>query len=85
MSWKQKQGSHRPHGLLMAFTIGIMLGGAFGAWTAFGPGVERGLFTADDPAELGSPAMQEPEIQRFNQLIDCSFLTSERRSIQRPR
>jgi len=78
MTWKHEQRGHRSHSLLMAFAIGIVLGGAFGAWTAFGSGVEGGLFAADETTELGSPAMQEPEIQRINQLIDCSFSTNDR-------
>jgi hypothetical protein len=78
MIWKNEQGSHRPYGLLMAFAIGIMLGGAFGGWTVVGSGIERGLFAENEATELGSPAMQEPEIQRINQLIDCSFSTNDR-------
>ncbi|HLW69327.1 MAG TPA: hypothetical protein VKS22_01775 [Candidatus Binataceae bacterium] len=73
MTWKHDRDANRPRGLLTAFAVGIVLGGAFGAWTTFESGVERGLFATDKTTEMRSPAMQEPDIQRINQIIDCSF------------
>jgi hypothetical protein len=82
MDYQKSRKNFRLFRVFVAFLIGVMLGGAFGAFSLINTRSDPALFPVSDRSEYDGVTVEDQGARCVNQIIECEAHQPSRRILE---